>query len=228
MKCAVALLLLLVAPVYCQTIPGASIERQREAVERQLRRAQVLSPSTGLQIRSVERQERAVRSRPQTARANRTAMSAPWSGARELAMQCNRVDPVTFAPMLELSARENALSPEILSAVIRRESDFQPCAISPAGAMGLMQLMPGTAESLGVVDPLDPFENVRAGSRYLREMLDRYNGNLPLALGAYNAGPGRVDAVRGLPEIRETRDYVSEILRSLGGSGSIWESRVEP
>jgi len=114
--------------------------------------------------------------------------------------------------MLQKAAIENALTPDLLRALIQRESAFQPCAVSRAGAMGLMQLMPGTASDLHVADPFDPQENISAGSRFLRLMLDRFGGDLGLALGAYNAGPARVEAAGGIPPIPETQAYVSDIL----------------
>jgi hypothetical protein len=105
------------------------------------------------------------------------------------------------------------LSPALVRAVIKAESDFDPWAMSRAGAMGLMQLMPQTAAEVGVFDPYDPEDNIGGGTRYLRYLLDRFQGNLALALAAYNAGLHRVERHRGVPPIQETRDYVMKVLR---------------
>jgi soluble lytic murein transglycosylase-like protein len=99
--------------------------------------------------------------------------------------------------------------------VIRKESAFYPCAVSPKGALGLMQLMPATAEMLGVTDPFDPKQNVDAGAKFLKQLIEKYAGDLPLALSAYNAGPARVDTARGVPDIAETKNYVADILSSI-------------
>jgi hypothetical protein len=103
------------------------------------------------------------------------------------------------------------------------ESGFDPRAVSPKGALGLMQLMPGTARELGVSDPFDPAQSVRGGARYLRRLLDRFGGRLDLALAAYNAGPGAVEEHGGVPPYRETREYVRKVIRifkKLGGGAS--------
>lgn len=108
---------------------------------------------------------------------------------------------------------QHRLDPALIRAVIKAESDFDPTAVSRAGAMGLMQLMPHTARRLDVRDPYNPEENVRGGAQYLRYLLDRFHGNVPLALAAYNAGATKVERYRNLPPIDETRRYVSKVLR---------------
>jgi soluble lytic murein transglycosylase-like protein len=104
------------------------------------------------------------------------------------------------------------LDPDLVNSVIHAESGFNAHAISPKGARGLMQLMPGTASQLGVHDAFDPQANVDGGSRYLRELLERYNFDIVKALAAYNAGPQRVEQYRGVPPYRETRAYVARIV----------------
>jgi soluble lytic murein transglycosylase len=113
--------------------------------------------------------------------------------------------------LIGLTARENQVQPALVKAVIAAESNFDPDAVSRKGARGLMQLMPGTAQELGVDDPHQPGENVRGGTRYLRSMLDRY-GDLSRAIAAYNAGPTAVDRYGGVPPYPETRDYVNRVL----------------
>ncbi len=113
--------------------------------------------------------------------------------------------------LIGLTAREHEVEPALVKAVIAAESNFDPEAVSRKGAQGLMQLMPVTASVLGVEDPLQPTENVRGGTRYLRLMLDRY-GDLERAVAAYNAGPAAVDRYGGIPPYPETRDYVRRVL----------------
>jgi len=111
------------------------------------------------------------------------------------------------------AARRHGLDPGLVLAVVGVESAFEPRAVSPRGARGLMQLMPGTATSLGVADAFDPAQNLEAGARHLQSLVGRYAGDLPRALAAYNAGAGAVDRFGGVPPYRETRDYVRKVLR---------------
>lgn len=113
------------------------------------------------------------------------------------------------------AARRHGLDPALVRAVVAVESAFQPRAVSPKGAQGLMQLMPATARSLGVVDPFDAGQSLDGGTRHLKGLVERYGGNLGLALAAYNAGEGAVARHRGVPPYRETRDYVRRVLGRL-------------
>ena len=116
-----------------------------------------------------------------------------------------------YDSLILTQAKVNRLDPALVKAVIAAESNFSPIAISRAGAQGLMQLMPQTADRLGVENPLEAEENVNGGTRYLRKMLDRY-GDLSRALAAYNAGPKAVDHYQGIPPYPETKAYVARVL----------------
>lgn len=117
-----------------------------------------------------------------------------------------------WEPLIQRHSRDQALEPRLVQAVIQVESGYNPRALSAKGAMGLMQLMPDTARELAVTDPYDPEENLRAGTTYLRRLLDRFSERLEWALAAYNAGPTVVDRHRGIPPYPETRDYVTRVL----------------
>jgi soluble lytic murein transglycosylase-like protein len=125
-------------------------------------------------------------------------------------------DGTAIDAALAEAATTHNLPKRLLRAVIRAESNFNPAAVSPAGAQGLMQLMPATAKELGVSDPFDIQQNIDGGARYLRQMLDRFNGNLKQALAAYNAGPGTVARYRGRVPYAETVRYVAKVMAFAG------------
>jgi len=122
--------------------------------------------------------------------------------------------PSKYGSIIRDAAARHQLDPNLLCAVIDQESSFNSRAVSKAGAMGLMQLMPDTAKSLGVSDPFDPQQNVEGGAALLRELIDHFGGKLDLALAAYNAGSGAVEKYGGIPPYPETRAYVRDILAS--------------
>jgi len=146
-------------------------------------------------------------SSPRSSQATRRAFgSLPSDNAAGDVIECS---------IQKAAARYN-LSPDLIRGVIRAESNFQAQAVSSAGAQGLMQLMPETAGDLGVTKPFDIQQNIDGGSRYLRQMLDRFGGNLKLALAAYNAGPGAVEKYEGRVPYAETQEYVKRVLRFSG------------
>jgi soluble lytic murein transglycosylase-like protein len=139
--------------------------------------------------------------------------AVPDSAVADAAAAARMVPAAYLAKVEELSRRFD-LSPALIEALVWQESRWQAQARSPVGAQGLAQLMPGTARYLGV-DAGDPFANLEGGARYLREQIDRFDGDLEKALAAYNAGPGRVAQAGGVPAIRETKAYVAAIMGRL-------------
>jgi soluble lytic murein transglycosylase-like protein len=138
----------------------------------------------------------------------------------EVVPQCGPIANDELATLVAGTAKTQGLQPELIRAVIRRESDSVPCATSVKGAMGLMQLMPEVAQQFGVADAFDPQQNVDAGSKYLKQLMTKYKGDLRLSLAAYNAGPQAVDAGNKVPAIPETVAYVEAILKDLNNSAT--------
>lgn len=141
------------------------------------------------------------------------ATLVPEHAVADPALHARGIPAGYAAKVAELSARFD-LSPALIEALVWQESRWRENAVSSAGARGLAQLMPGTARDLGV-NPDDPFANLEGGARYLREQLDRFDGDMEKALAAYNAGPGRVISAGGIPRIRETQNYVVSIMGRL-------------
>lgn len=154
----------------------------------------------------------------------RRASSAP-SGRAAV-----RYDPQTFRASVRAAAATHRVSESLIYAVMRAESNFNPYAISSAGAQGLMQLIPSTARNVGVSNTFDPHQNIHGGAKYLRMMLDRF-GRVDLALAAYNAGPEAVERYGGIPPFAETLQYVPRVMRfyrEFGGAGELVLSAIKP
>jgi soluble lytic murein transglycosylase-like protein len=133
----------------------------------------------------------------------------------------------TYDDLIVEHSRLNGVRPDLVRAVVQVESAYNPRAVSPKGAIGLMQLMPATARQFGVRNPFNPLENIRAGVAYLRQLLDRYKNDETLALAAYNAGPGAVDRHgESVPPYRETRDYVKKVNQIAGPNTRIPGTRI--
>jgi soluble lytic murein transglycosylase-like protein len=128
--------------------------------------------------------------------------------------------PATYLPIINTTCARYGVDPSLVHAIVKVESDFNPYAVSRKGAMGLMQLMPETALNLNVKDSFSPHENIEGGVRYLRYLLDRYEGNLSLTLAAYNSGETSVKKWGTIPPYKETQDYVKKILQIYNGTGS--------
>ena len=134
------------------------------------------------------------------------------NSASSLSAKPDYTSKTKIKELISRVSKKHGVDEKLVNALVKQESGFNPDAKSKVGALGLMQLMPATAKGLGVTDPMDPEQNVEGGVKYLKSMLDKYNGNIILALAAYNAGPGAVDKYDGVPPYKETQNYVRSIL----------------
>jgi soluble lytic murein transglycosylase-like protein len=182
------------------------------------------SDSMQKQLASVATQREAVRKQVEAAELYRSSpVAMAPSGVAPSAMApaaipevgCEPLPPGEIAPLIDAAAQSHKVQAKLLRAVVDQESASVSCAVSPKGAQGLMQLMPATIEQFHVTDPFDAKQNVEAGAQYLKQLLDKYKGDLSLALAAYNAGSATVDQAGGIPDIKETKDYVGAILKKL-------------
>ncbi len=131
---------------------------------------------------------------------------------------CNnnmKIEINRFDPIIKKASEKYGVPEKLIKSVIKQESNFNPTAVSIKGAKGLMQLMPETAKKLGVKDIFNPEENINGGTKYLRDMLDRFDGDIVNALAAYNAGPEKVEKYSGVPDYRETKNYIKNILKNI-------------
>jgi soluble lytic murein transglycosylase-like protein len=182
----------------------ASVARQRVSV-------------AAMQI-SIEKQRAAVAAAPRPEQTQPNAGRAPefftlsWPA---LGPGCDTLPAAELNPLIQQAAQKEGVDANLLRAVADQESAFHACAVSAKGAMGIMQLMPATAQQLGVQDPFDPAQSLASGARLLKQLLDRFGGDTALALSAYNAGPQRVEESGGVPQIPETIHYVQQILARL-------------
>ena len=158
---------------------------------------------------------------------NRKAVSPSASPSRSTANRVQQADsiPVSYVNIINSSCERFGVDPSLVHAIVKVESDFNPYAVSRKGAMGLMQLMPHTANTMNVRNSFSPDENIEGGVKYLRYLLDRYEGNISLALAAYNAGETAVKKWGTVPPFKETQDYVKKILLIYNGTGKNFAPR---
>lgn len=160
---------------------------------------------------SIEAQMKAVEQQRESVRKMLPPLRTPQASA-----DCDALPEETVAPLIESAAKERKLPAKLVRAVAERESGLRACSVSEKGAQGLMQLMPDTAEQFQVKDAFDPKQNLSGGAAYLRQLLEKYKGDLALSLAAYNAGPDTVDKIAAVPDIPETKAYVEAIVAKMG------------
>lgn len=215
----------LIVSTYAQTTQKSSDASQSSTTQQQ---ASVIvtkqTTSVDKMAASLDQQKAAISKQLGIAPQASSFFSTAWSSAPMppplLNPTCPAMSDDDLKPLISQSAQTQSVQPELVRAVIRRESASYPCAVSDRGALGLMQLMPDVADQFNV-DPLDPKQNVEAGTKYLKQLLTRYKGDVKLALAAYNAGPQRVDAENKVPNIPETTAYVDAILKDLKTSAAV-------
>ena len=178
-----------------------------------------MAPSLAKQKASVRTQALAA-AKTATAPAAGSFFSEPPPISLGLLADCDPLPQDQLNSMITSAAQKEGVNFDLIKAVMEQESAGRPCAVSFRGAQGLMQLMPSTAEQFDIQDPFDPKQNVEAGAKFLKLLLDKYDNNVTLALSAYNAGSGRVDQEGGIPPIPETLNYVADILRKLQKTGN--------
>lgn len=228
-----------VAPV--ATTPVAGAEKTKPAVVAQAPTANQQSPaatpptsggvnpqasmaaSLALQRASVMKQVSAISGKG--APSSASFFTVPWmetpAGSTQTFAESSNVPPCDplpadqLDPLIDDASKKQGVKADLIRSVIHQESGSRPCAVSPKGAQGLMQLMPAIVDQFGVRDPFDPRQNVDAGTRLLKQLLEKYKGDISLALSAYNAGAGRVDREGGIPPIPETINYVNGIMDKL-------------
>jgi soluble lytic murein transglycosylase-like protein len=214
-KYRVSLLALLAGPVWAQ-----SAQTPEDALAKQRSAAAAMQDSLAKQKAAIEKQTGRAESGsffvlPRAASLGAVTGAVAASNAMPSGPACDPLPAPEVDSLVGETAERDGLSADLLRGVMKQESGFRPCAVSSKGAMGLMQLMPATAEQFGIQDPFDAASNLDAGARFLKQLLNKYGGDLPKALGAYNAGPSKVDSAGSVPAIPETMEYVRQILAAL-------------
>jgi soluble lytic murein transglycosylase-like protein len=202
--------LLLASAAFAQTPPLAPAEKPPD------KPAETFQSAMAKQRAAMAIQREAVRKQAAMAAAWRGALSSGALGSMDAPeADCDPMADSEISPLIETAAKQHQVEPKLLRGVIDQESSARPCAVSPNGARGLMQLMPSTVEQFKVNDAFDPQQNIGAGATFLKQLLDKYKGDLKLALAAYNAGPRTVDQAGAIPDIKETQDYVEAIMKKI-------------